>query len=185
MSEKWKRVDGFPEYKVSTEGNIRSYKDSHGRAKRLSHIIKARTNPNGYRIAVLYDDQHTPHQMSVHRLVAKAFIPDFDESLVVDHLDGDKSNNSLSNLELVTGRENSRRAVKNGLYEPIFEKTRRPVVVTDLRTGSQMYFRGVNDASRAIGYSSSIISRAANMEIDKVGHYFIEFAGPEERLLYT
>lgn len=123
--------------------------------------------------------------MSIHRLVATAFIPTDDQSLFVDHLDGDKSNNCVDNLEWVTNKENSIRACNMGLYEPAFSATRRPIIVTDLRNGEQSYFSGVNDTARKLGFSPAIISRSANGLSEKFGHYSAEFAGFDDRLLYT
>lgn len=183
--EIWRPIDGFDGYVVSSCGRVGSYKNSHGYITDDRHILKPRTNPNGYLMVVLYDDYRNPHQLSIHRLVAATFIPNDDESLVVDHLDGDKTNNIVSNLEWVTCRENSIRAFDAGLYEPIFEKTRRPIMVTDMRTGEQVYFRGINEAARELGFSPAIISRAANMLCEKVGYYTIEFAGREEKLLFN
>lgn len=151
----------------------------------MNRLLRLRTNPNGYNIVTLYDDDHRGHQLSIHRLVAQTFKPVNDDHLVVDHLDGNKTNNTVDNLEWVTSAENSRRAFDAGLYEPIFGKTRRPILVTDLRTGEQSYYISVNDAARILGFSPSIISRAANGLCETVSHYTIEFAGPEERLLYT
>lgn len=180
----WKAIEGFYGYEVSDNGSVRSFKNYHGLITDTYHILKPRTNPNGYQIVTLYDDQGIPHQLSVHRLVAKAFLPNTNNYPVVEHLDDDKAHNAVENLEWVTYQENSIRACNAGLYEPIFRKTRRPVMVTDLRTGEQTYFEGVNEAARCLGYSPAIISRVANMNGDKVGHYTIEFAGAEERLLF-
>lgn len=184
LLEQWKSVDGFNGYEVSTEGRVRSYKNYRGGFDEEPHILKPRVNPNGYHIVVLYDEKRKPHQLSVHRIVANAFIPCSETGLVVDHIDANKTNNRVDNLEWVTNKTNSIRAVESGLYEPIFHKTRRPVVVTDLRNGEQTYYEGVNHASRVLGFSPSIISRAANMLVEKVGHYTIEFAGREDRLFY-
>lgn len=182
--EQWVPIDGFRGYDVSDEGGLRGYKNHRGGYDETPHILKPRRNSNGYLIAALYDDRHQLHQIQVHRLVATAFVPNPCGYSVVDHIDGNKQNNRASNLEWVTSRENSRRAFENGLYEPIFEKTRCPVLVTDLRTGEETYFRGVNEAARKLGFSPAIISRAANLQVEKVGYYAVEFAGREDRLLF-
>jgi hypothetical protein len=183
--EIWKRIFGFPGYEVSTHGRIRSFKDFQGRLMGVPHMIKPIINNNGYRKVVLYDQNAVPHQKSIHRLVAMAFIPTDNRSLVVDHLDGDKSNNHVDNLEWVSNKENSIRAYNMGLYEPTFAATRRPIIVTDLRNGDQSYYSGVNEAARKLGFSSSIISRNINGLTEKFGYYSAELAGPDDRLLYT
>lgn len=180
----WRNIIGFPGYQVSTSGNIRSYKNYQGAITDICHILRPRTNPNGYKVVVLHDANAIPHQLSVHRLVAQTFMPVDDPTLVVDHLDCDKSNNALNNLEWVTSRENSHRAFRAGLYENAFAVTRRPVLVTDLRDGNEMFFNGVNEAARTLGFSPAILSRAANALADKVGHYTVEFVEGPDTLLY-
>lgn len=182
--DEWRDIDGFFGYSVKRNGQIRSFRNSHGGLSEKYHILKPRINPNGYQIAVLYDERHKAHQLAVHRLVAEAFVPNPFGLPYVDHIDGNKKNNDAGNLEWVSEKENSQRAVVMGLYEPIFDKTRRPVMVTDTRNGEQLYFKGVNDAARELGFSPAIISRAANMKVDRVGHYQVEFIDGEDRLLF-
>lgn len=65
----------------------------------------------------------TPHKdngvttLKVHRVVAESFIPNPNNLPQVDHIDGDRSNNTVKNLEWVTNEENQRRAVKRGAYD--------------------------------------------------------------------
>ena len=62
----------------------------------------------------LYDGEKFRY-FQVHRLVAEAFIPNPDKKPVIDHLDGNKKNNCVSNLEWVTIAENNQRAYETGL----------------------------------------------------------------------
>lgn len=55
----------------------------------------------------------------VHRLVAQAFLKDYDKNLTVDHLDGNKLNNNYQNLEMCTRSENTRRSWQRGYYGDI------------------------------------------------------------------
>ena len=103
--EKWKPVVGFEGlYEVSDIGNVRSVDrfTRDGRFWKGREISKTKVAA-GYMRAVLSVDGKYNH-VYVHRLVADAFVP--------NHIDGDKTNNSVSNLEWVTKRENGIHAYK-------------------------------------------------------------------------
>lgn len=76
------------------------------------HDIKLvqRTNPNGYQIVSL-----NSVQLAVHRLVARHFIPNPYEHPQINHKDGNKCNNHVSNLEWCSAAENSHHALATGL----------------------------------------------------------------------
>lgn len=87
------------DYKVYEDGTIISVKGQHEK------IMKLRPNPKGYLRIILRID-NKPQDWLVHRLVATLFIPNPDNKPQVDHIDGNKSNNSVSNLRWVTALEN-------------------------------------------------------------------------------
>lgn len=109
MEEVWKDIEGYEGlYKVSNLGNIHSIK-SH-------YILKGSIDTMGYRIVNLSKNKTNKH-FYIHRLVAKAFIPNPDNKPQVNHIDGNKLNNNITNLEWVTGKENIRHASKNNLLQ--------------------------------------------------------------------
>jgi len=77
---------------------------------KLDITLSPRINSNGYFIVTLDGKQH-----SVHRLVASHFIPNPYGYEQVNHIDGDKQNNHVSNLEWCTAEQNAQHALKTGL----------------------------------------------------------------------
>lgn len=75
-------------------------------------VLKGRPTPVGYLRVALYD-KGTVKYKSIHRLVAEAFIPNPDNLPQVHHIDGDKTNNHVSNLMWVTAKENSADPIRN------------------------------------------------------------------------
>lgn len=96
-------------YMINTHGDIYS-----GISNKF---LKPFKNPQGY---MLIDIQHggQTYTRQVHRLVALAFIPNPDHLETVNHKDGNKSNNDVSNLEWMTRLDNVRHAWRTGLAKP-------------------------------------------------------------------
>lgn len=118
--EKWIDIQGFEnKYQVSNLGRVRSVdrivvrsdgKTLHKKGK----ILKNRINRDGYLSVILYDNNFKCNSKYVHRLVAQSFLKNGDKP-EVNHIDGDKSNNIVSNLEWCTRCENIQHADKTGL----------------------------------------------------------------------
>lgn len=108
--EEWRDVAGFEGiYKVSR----------HGPVVRIStrRILKPYLSNKGYLKVGLYTKEGRQRQVSLHRIVAMAFVPGHEPGLHVNHIDGVKTNNSPSNLEWVTSEQNIEHATRIGLTE--------------------------------------------------------------------
>ena len=99
MTELWKEIDGWSNYKVSTFGNVKSY-CRYRDGKLLSQATYKR---GGYKYIALGNiDKKTQKKYKIHRLVALNFIPNPDNLLEVDHIDQNTANNHISNLRWST-----------------------------------------------------------------------------------
>lgn len=119
---KWKQVRGWEGlYEVSDDGHVRSLdrlvERSNGTSQKFSgKELKSFKNSAGYLVVRLSDASNGRRECArVHRLVATSFIENPDMKPEVNHIDGDKSNPRLSNLEWVTPHENRDHAWKTGL----------------------------------------------------------------------
>lgn len=123
--EIWRSTEN-PRYEVSSEGRVRRINTLNPKRQVIvDHptIIKPSISNAGYQFVNMEGKFR-----SVHRLVAKAFIPNPDELSDVDHLDGNKMNNSVENLRWVSHHENTlsyrkKRSCKAGVGEYIIEET--------------------------------------------------------------
>lgn len=104
--EQWKVVKGFENYLVSSLGNVKTI---NGKLKKVVYDSK-----NDYGYVELWKN-NKGKKFRIHRLVAETFIPNTLGKEQVNHIDGDKKNNCISNLEWVTPKENIRHAIENDL----------------------------------------------------------------------
>lgn len=126
--------------------------------KVFSHCANAfRKTPigkRGYPVVSIRDENGKPRLMTVHRLVAKTFIPNPNNLPEINHIDGDKTNNHVGNLEWVTRRENDAHARATGLHKSDGDKA-----VIQLKDGIEIArFKSASEASRKTGIGRSAIS---------------------------
>lgn len=146
MTEIWKTVSGFPNYKVSNTGKILSS------ARRKEKIIKPIMQNNGYYQVALCRNGET-QRFPIHRVVAASFCERGEGKTVVNHKDGNKANNHANNLEWVTQKENISHAI-NVLGVDYKNANHKAKEV--LRSDGKV-FPSVAEASRKTGCSRSNI----------------------------
>ena len=116
MKEIWKRLIYHGEdygdwYEVSNIGNIRN--------ARTHRVRKLNVLQKGYAfVGVSLGSRDNKPMFKVHRAVAETFIPNPNNLPVINHIDGNKLNNSVENLEWCTHQENTIHAMENGLRKP-------------------------------------------------------------------
>lgn len=104
----WKVLEENNNYEISDEGFVRN--------KTTKHVLGFNTNSIGYeRVVLTYGN--VPRKYFIHRLVAKYFIPNPLHLSEVNHIDGDKTNNKVSNLEWCSRADNEHHARRTGFKE--------------------------------------------------------------------
>ncbi len=112
-----KRINGYPNYEVDTNGNIFST-PRNGTVNYEKRIVGG-VDKDGYRIVGLRNKPNKKDTLKVHRLVAEHFITNPDNKPSVNHKDGNKQNNNVKNLEWVTTLENNLHGYNLGLWKDV------------------------------------------------------------------
>lgn len=156
----WKDVKYNDKYEVSELGVVRR--------KDTKRVLKGCIT-SGYRSVKLTFDNSKQRRFYVHRLVAEHYIinPDPDKKIFVNHIDGNKLNNNVSNLEFVTPREN------NLHYYQKIQKTKKerkqgiktiPIIQYDLNNNEIARYKSMSEAHKKTGISVVQISRCVHGE---------------------
>ena len=178
--EIWKVIDDYPEYEVSTYGNIcsidRIFIDSIGRKyykKGQLLKLKHQTDKDGYtQIMVSLWSNKKYHRLLVHRLVAKAFIPNPNNLPQINHKDEDSTNNNVDNLEWCTCKYNIN---YNNLIERRSKKKCRKIDVFDIDNNFIETVSSGIEASKKYKVSRGSISSCCNGNIKYVKNYIFKF----------
>lgn len=154
-------------YKIDENGNVYTVKRQGTNGRQLLPSVSS----SGY-ICVDLRNGGTKRKELVHRLVALAFIPKPDGKNFVNHIDGNKKNNNVSNLEWVTRSENMKHAYKHGLAKiPMLSGERHPrhkldlISVREIRT---LYETGWSSAKLSQKYG---VTKEQIMNIVKRKHW--------------
>ena len=153
MKEIWKDIKGYEGlYQISDLGNKKSF-PRNGTIKQ-ERILKQTIDNNGYLVVGLYKNNKLK-KVCVHWLVANAFIPKRKEHEVINHIDGNKLNNKLSNLERCTQSHNVKESYRLGLEKPVNEKI---VMQYDLKGNFIKEWKSGSEASRQLNIGQANIS---------------------------
>lgn len=166
MTEIWKDVIGYEGlYQVSNLGRVKSLI--------ANKLLRPSDNGNGYLVVGLSKNcdrrQHT-----VHRLVAKSFLPNKYGLPQVNHIDGDKSNNCIENLEWCNNSHNMKHAYRLGLVERPYGRKQRskPIVCIELN----LHFVDSIEAGKELDLNSGHIRDCCRGERNTCGGYHWRYA---------
>lgn len=186
---KIKDVRGWEDYTIDTNGNVFS--------KRKNKYLKQTVNKYGYCKVTLQKNKFRK-MFSVHRLVANAFISNPNNLPQVNHIDSNRVNNNVENLEWVTAKDNTQHAIKNHRfdnmakinskrmkenkiylqndgYKKANEITRKKVAQFDKKGNFIKEFISLSEASRQTGITITSISYSCNKKRKTGGGYIWHF----------
>lgn len=147
VKETWKTVNVFDNYEVSNFGNVRN--------KTTLKIMKQCNDQDGYKLVNLSNKGKTK-LFRVHRLVLSTFTKDSNKQ--VNHINENKQDNNLNNLEWVTCKENINHGTRN---RRVSEKLSKKINQYDLNGNLINTFYGINEAERQTGISNQSIGKCA------------------------
>ena len=153
MEYKRKDIEGFDGYEIDTVGNVFTNKTPRRRLISKDGMLSVRPNSSGYKQVGLYANKKVKYLL-VHRLMWEAFKGPIPEGMTVDHIDGDYTNNTIENLQLLSHADNIRKS-----WDRRGRSKVRPIVKDWLERGYDRQFIADN-----LGISHAYISMIANQK---------------------
>jgi hypothetical protein len=166
IPENAKPIPNYNNYLVTPDGKIYSF------AKRgyLSQVQDC----SGYMTVLLHATNKGGIRFLVHRLVASTYLPNDETREFVNHLDNDRRNNHVNNLQYVTKQENTKHSFETGNCV----KFKKSVKMMDLITENVLrIFDSLSEASRQTGIDRSSIGACCNKRYKSAGGYLWQFEG--------
>lgn len=183
----FKKVKGFEDYyEVNEIGIVRSIDrlvwNGKGYLLKRSQEIKQQTNKKGYKICYLSKNSKQKTCL-VHRLVAEAFIPNPNNYEQVNHIDCNKTNNNVDNLEWCSNLQNQRHAIANGLIHRSSNCGRKKIKVKkiDIKTKKTLeIYNSIAEAGRKNKLNSANINSVCKGLRNVCGGFFWEYCKEKE-----
>lgn len=172
-----KTIKEFDRYKISKAGDVYSCIIGRGVKARNSgepqRVLKPVIDATGYPIVSLTDGTKKRNR-SIHRLLALAYIPNPEALPHVNHIDGNKCNNKLENLEWVSVKENTQHAIRIGITDPTSDQrcpNKKRVKQYTLDGLLLAEYNSIHDAGRKTGVAWQNISKVIRGVRTKAGGF--------------
>ena len=174
--EVWEDIKGYEgSYQISNKGRVKSLYREVDRGANGVLRVQERFLSFGYNKGYKYFNAAKPGKKTkvkwIHRLVAMNFIPNPENKPEVNHIDGNKENNDVSNLEWNTYKENVNHAVENGL-----DGKAVVILLKDKETGEIHELASMARASKFMGHGHAYVSGLLKKGINETDKYYIKKA---------
>lgn len=169
-----KIIKEYPAYKISKQGKVFScFKlKTSIQTNEWRELKQVYDKSCGYMIVTLVDGKGKRQNKRVHRLLMEAFVPNPNNYPQINHIDGNKLNNSLSNLEWCSGSHNTRHAISLGLMKPVNEKTVEQYTLNGVFVNE---FKSIHEAGRQTGIAWQNISKVCLGKRKSAGKYYWKY----------
>lgn len=177
--EEWKTIEDFPNYEISTKGNIRTKEYCDGRNHiRQSKLLNKRINNVGYEYVILSNETVKHKTLTVHRLMARAFLNDYFDTLDVNHINGIKTDNRIENLEMTTHSENVKKRYETGNDGNNYKAVNQ----YDLDGNYIATYKSSYEAERITGIGRTCIGGCCRKEHHTAGGYVWKFVEEDKKI---
>ena len=181
------QIDGFPNHSISTDGRIfvKSYSDLRGSVRKPKEL-KQSLNADGYP-TVLLTNGGKKRTVTVHRLLGETLLERVDGKDTINHKDGDKTNNTLENLEWADRSEQMIHAYSNGLKrysdnarKMVRKAVGKPVKCFNKETSETTYHFTARDCSKYVGKSERWCDKIIGSQNGETYKYSLEYVTEAE-----
>lgn len=181
MEEIWKDIENYKGYyQVSNLGNVRRIKIWCGnkncsKFKNGIKLLKKKISkkPDYYYANLTKNSKAKTHR--IHRLVAQAFIPNPNNYPQVNHIDGNKLNNNVNNLEWCNNTYNIQEAIRIGLWKKRNDKIRKKVIQYDKENNIINEYNSLIEAEIKTGVRNGNISQCCKGKRKSAGGYIWKY----------
>lgn len=159
--ERWKQIEEFPMYEVSTKGRIRNIK--------TGRILRTCEDPYGYRVAKL-TKKGKQKTVRLHTIMLNTFHGKYYDDVIATYLDGDKTNLDIDNLDWSRQTDIQTRKFRRCMLTGECNNK----IIRVLETGEE--FESITETARALGLSRSTVSKCLNYPYykNRLGYHFVE-----------
>lgn len=178
--EEWKQIVGFPNYEISTKGNIRTKERLNNKNDiKKSKLLSKRKNNVGYEYVILSNKTQKHKTLTVHRLMAKTFLNNYSDNLEVNHINGIKDDNRIENLEMTTHSENVKKRYEIGNIGNNYKAVNQ----YDLNNNYIATYKSSYDAEKVTGIGRTCIGGCCRKEHHTAGGYIWKFVEEDKPII--